>query len=134
MKSIKSKWSNLPKWLKIVILSLLGVFGITAMGFIFGIFIMFLWNKLMPEIFGLKEITYWQAIGLFVLLRILLGSIGGDKSSSANNKKVVTRNISLSKDKLAIDPDIDDYEAWWQLEGKEAFEQYADSKKNITDN
>ncbi len=129
MKSIKSKWVTLPKWLKIVILSLLGVFGVTAMGFIFGIFIMFLWNKLMPEIFGLKEITYWQAIGLFVLLRILLGSIGGDKSSSANNKKTVTHNTSLSKDNQAVDPDIDDYETWWQLEGKEAFEKYADSKK-----
>lgn len=129
MKSIKSKWGTLPKWLKIVILSLLGVFGITAMGFVFGIFIMFLWNKLMPEIFGLKEITYWQAIGLFVLLRILLGSIGGDKSNGSNNKKAMTRNITLSKDKLAVEPDMDDYEMWWQLEGKEAFEHYADSKK-----
>jgi hypothetical protein len=30
-----------------------------------------LWNGLMPEIFGLRAITYWQALGLMVLSWIL---------------------------------------------------------------
>ena len=33
---------------------------------------MWLWNWLMPTIFGLKEITFWQTIGLQILLHILL--------------------------------------------------------------
>ncbi len=33
--------------------------------------VMLLWNWLMPEIFGLSEITFWQAIGLNVLCTIL---------------------------------------------------------------
>ncbi|WP_313189112.1 hypothetical protein [Sphingobacterium sp.] len=33
----------------------------------------FLWNKLMPEIFGLKTIDYWQALGLFILSKLLFG-------------------------------------------------------------
>ena len=32
-----------------------------------------LWNWLMPAIFGLRAITYWQALGLFVLGKLLLG-------------------------------------------------------------
>jgi len=30
-----------------------------------------LWNWLMPVIFGLVEITFWQALGLIVLIRVL---------------------------------------------------------------
>ncbi|MBK7503624.1 MAG: hypothetical protein IPI52_00420 [Bacteroidetes bacterium] len=33
---------------------------------------MLLWNWLIPVIFGLKAITYFQALGLFLLSRILL--------------------------------------------------------------
>lgn len=28
---------------------------------------MWLWNALMPDIFGLTTITYWQALGLMML-------------------------------------------------------------------
>ncbi len=34
---------------------------------------MLLWNALIPGIFGLKLIGYWQALGLLVLARILFG-------------------------------------------------------------
>jgi hypothetical protein len=38
---------------------------------------MWLWNRLMPEIFGLKTIGFWQALGLNLLCGILFknGSI-----------------------------------------------------------
>ena len=32
-----------------------------------------LWNALMPAIFGLGTITFWQALGLLVLSRLLFG-------------------------------------------------------------
>ncbi len=38
---------------------------------------MLLWNMLMPVIFGLTVITFWQALGLFVLARILFGGPPG---------------------------------------------------------
>lgn len=43
----------------------------------FGYITMHLWNWLMPEIFGLKMITYWQAMGLLVLGKILFSGFGG---------------------------------------------------------
>ena len=33
--------------------------------------VMLLWNWLMPELFGLYEVTFWQAIGLNILCTIL---------------------------------------------------------------
>ncbi len=43
---------------------------------ILGIFVMLLWNWLMPPIFRLGEITYLQAVGLMVLARLLFGRVG----------------------------------------------------------
>lgn len=42
----------------------------------------FLWNWLMPEIFGLKTITWLQALGLCVLGRGLFGSSASSSKSS----------------------------------------------------
>jgi len=36
-----------------------------------------LWNSLMPEIFGVHTITYWQALGLMVLSWILFRGFRG---------------------------------------------------------
>ncbi len=33
----------------------------------------YLWNALLPNIFGLPQITFWQAAGLLVLSKILFG-------------------------------------------------------------
>jgi len=38
--------------------------------------LMALWNGLMPTIFGLKPIGYWQAVGLLILSRFLFGGFG----------------------------------------------------------
>ena len=46
-------------------------------GWLFGEIVMHLWNWLMPALFGLKMITFWQGLGLLVLARILVGGLGG---------------------------------------------------------
>ncbi|MCL1865454.1 MAG: hypothetical protein FWF73_06550 [Spirochaetes bacterium] len=43
----------------------------------FSAIVMLLWNWLMPAIFGLGEIDYWQALGLLILSRVLFGHFGG---------------------------------------------------------
>ena len=39
--------------------------------------IMLLWNYLIPSIIGWTTINYWQALGLFVLTRLLFGGFHG---------------------------------------------------------
>ncbi len=43
---------------------------------VFSVFIRLLWNWLMPDIFGLRTITYLQALGLLLLCRLLFGRMG----------------------------------------------------------
>ncbi|MCI0511637.1 hypothetical protein L0128_00300 [candidate division KSB1 bacterium] len=44
------------------------------MALILGVVVMGLWNWLMPPIFGLTRITFWQAWGLVLLSHILFKS------------------------------------------------------------
>ena len=41
--------------------------------------VMLLWNLLLPAVLGVVAINYWQAMGLFVLSRLLFGGFGGMK-------------------------------------------------------
>jgi hypothetical protein len=43
---------------------------------IFGWATMFLWNALLTTLFNLPVIDFWQALGLLVLSRLLVGGIG----------------------------------------------------------
>ena len=44
---------------------------------VFGGCVMLLWNWLMPTLFGLPAISFWQAVGLLLLCKILFGGFGG---------------------------------------------------------
>lgn len=50
--------------------------GIIVCTFIGGELVKHLWNWLTPELFGWPQITFWQAIGLLALCRILFGGLG----------------------------------------------------------
>ena len=39
--------------------------------------VLHLWNWLLPALFGWRQITFWQALGLLALCRILFGNFGG---------------------------------------------------------
>ncbi len=40
---------------------------------IFVLVFRWIWNAVVPEVFGFKRITFWQAIGILVLASILFG-------------------------------------------------------------
>eukprot|EP01031_Cornospumella_fuschlensis_P021719 gene21719-26617_t len=44
---------------------------------------MMLWNNLLPEILGVRSITFWQAMGIFILSKILFGFGKGGKMGSS---------------------------------------------------
>lgn len=65
------------------------VFGVVGIGFLFlcGLVVMLLWNWLMPDIFGLKRLTYWQAWGLLLLCRILFMGFGMGNGGRRSDRK-----------------------------------------------
>jgi hypothetical protein len=71
---------------------LLGIgFAIAGLGFVAAVGLVFrlLWNWLMPEIFGLTTISYWQSLGLLVMSWILFNRISfkDDESSKKQERR-----------------------------------------------
>lgn len=56
-----------------------------VVGIVMAIPIYYLWNWLMPTIFGISEITYWQAWGLYWLSALLLKSSSSSSSKSSKD-------------------------------------------------
>ena len=54
-----------------------------------GELVMYLWNWLLPPLFGWGRITFWQALGLLALCRILFGGFGWRGSVRSNIRRRV---------------------------------------------
>ena len=61
-------------WIKIAIFAPI---AIAAGIFIFGSVVMLLWNALLPAVLGVGTITFWQALGILILSKILFGGFSG---------------------------------------------------------
>ena len=55
-------------------------FMIAAAVLLFGGLVMWLWNNILPAVLGVGTLTFWQAVGLLVLCRILFGGFRGGPS------------------------------------------------------
>jgi hypothetical protein len=53
--------------------AIVGMIAFVAAG---GVLVRLLWNWLLPSMFGLPQITFWQALGVLALSRILFGGLG----------------------------------------------------------
>src|SRR5271169_2436462 len=78
------------------------LFGALAIP-LFGVVVMLLWNWLMPEIFGLRTLTYWQAWGVLALSCILFGRIGGGRGKSSSDRKRKRKLRSYIREQMEED-------------------------------
>ncbi|HEX9942181.1 MAG TPA: hypothetical protein VGG03_09205 [Thermoanaerobaculia bacterium] len=65
--------------LRVLTIAVFALMGIAVFGLLFGLVVMSLWNWLMPALFGVRSITFWQALGVLILSRILLGGFSGGR-------------------------------------------------------
>jgi hypothetical protein len=54
---------------------------------LFGEIVMHLWNWLLPSLFGWHTVTFWQALGLLVLCRILFGGHLGPQGGHRRRRR-----------------------------------------------
>lgn len=136
MNEIKPK--KRQRILRIVMAVFVGIVFAFLFALVFGLLLKVLWNALMPAIFGLTTITYWQAVGLVLMSKLLFCSFGHHHSrhnSDHFHKKTDQKWHKL----IGVDNDETDEELWepkgshknwqhykryWQEEGKAAFEAY----------
>ncbi len=64
-------------------IALCGVAACAAIGFI----VMGLWNWLLPSLFGWRAITFWQALGLFILSKLLFGGFRGGRGYDSRRRR-----------------------------------------------
>jgi hypothetical protein len=62
--------------MKMIFIAPLAILGILLFIVIGGEIVLQLWNWLLPPLFGWRLITFWQALGILALCRILFGGRG----------------------------------------------------------
>ena len=82
---MRNRFRDLTRMTKLMIIAPLAILGMVMFVFFGGETVMLLWNWLAPALFGLKQVTFWQALGLLALCRILFGGFGfsGGKHSGS---------------------------------------------------
>ena len=65
-----------PRLKKVIFIAPLAILGMLLFITIGGEVVKLLWNWLLPPLFGWREITFWQGLGLLALCRILFGGFG----------------------------------------------------------
>jgi hypothetical protein len=75
---------RLKRLIWIAPLATLGIVVFIALG---GEIVLHLWNWLLPPLFGWRQITFWQALGILALCRILVGGFGLRGGSRSNVRR-----------------------------------------------
>jgi hypothetical protein len=94
-------------------------FGVTVAGLIaavFGYFVMLLWNGVLPQVTAARSISYWQAVGLLLLARILVGGLKGHGGCHGHGYRHGKRSWR-------------EYDQWWNEVGRQSFETFAGTPK-----
>jgi hypothetical protein len=65
-----------PRVKKMILIAPLAVVGLLLFVAIGGEVVMLLWNWLLPTLFGWRQVTFWQALGILALCRILFVGFG----------------------------------------------------------
>ena len=120
---------NIEKGFKIFFKIVFGILFVIAVALVLGYGVMWLWNGLMPDIFGLNTIGYWQAVGILVLAKLFFGGFGGHASRKGGKRS--KRHCMSRKGKL---PKTDfskwkHYEKFWEEEGEKAYNAYVEGLK-----
>lgn len=55
--------------------------------------VMLLWNGILPEVIGVKTITYWQAVGIFILCKLLFGGFKGGGNHHHKKHKMIKKHF-----------------------------------------
>lgn len=79
---------------RLVFLAPLAILGILVFIAIGGEVVLQLWNWLLPPLFGLPQITFWQALGILALCRILFGGFGHHGFASSNVRRRIAERMA----------------------------------------
>jgi len=109
------------------------VFAVLALAL--AVVVMWLWNWLMPGLLNAAAITYWQAFGLMILARLVLGTFGlgwgvhrwrarRDRAYRFAQHRQMCGDMGRSERFNDTMTWWHNYKRFWKDEGKAAFDTY----------
>jgi hypothetical protein len=145
-------WHERPvgKGLRIAGRVVVGIAAASVFALVFGYLVMILWNWLMPVIFRLPAIGYWQAFGIVILAKLVFGSIGGHGNGrhprSRRARQTTDFDWEAFFEKVRGTAESENwkdffnphrwkhYRDFWRDEGKQAFERYMAGREETGEN
>lgn len=85
------------RWILFAPLAILGMLAFIAIG---GLIVMWLWNWLLPGLFGWRQIGFWQAVAMLALCRILFGGHGWRGSSRSGIRRRMRERMGERWDRM----------------------------------
>jgi hypothetical protein len=81
------------KWKRVIFIAPLAILGLLVFIAIGGEIVLHLWNWLLPPLFGWRQVTFWQALGLLLLCRILFGGLGLHSNARSNIRRRMSERM-----------------------------------------
>ena len=85
------------RWLIIAPLALLGMALFILIG---GFAVRGLWNWLLPPLFGWPSLSFWQALGMLALCRILFGGLRLQSSERSRTHRRMRQRLAEKWDRM----------------------------------
>ena len=126
-------WHRAPRPLRIAGIAVAAVVGTAVFALAFGWLAMLLWNWLMPAIFHLGEITYWEGFGIVVLGKLIFGGFGFRGGGHGRGPwKGNPWGGSPWEGRRHGRDEWHLYREFWEQEGHKAFDAFVEKKKAET--
>lgn len=93
-----------PKTKKWMLFAPVAMLGMLLFAFIGGEVVKLLWNWLLPPLFGWREVTFWQALGMLALCRILFGGHGYRSNSRRRTPEERERFRQAMRERFGFGP------------------------------
>jgi hypothetical protein len=129
------KCSHWFKGIRFVGFVIVGAVAAAGFAFLFGYFVMLLWNWLMPGLFGLSTLTFWQAFGVILLARLIFGGFRHGHDFHRGNYSHKRKFFNYCCSKGGGSDSMKDwryFDSYWCDEGEKSFNEYVERKKEQT--
>ncbi|HEY9594072.1 MAG TPA: hypothetical protein VHE79_06325 [Spirochaetia bacterium] len=130
---LRDRWPGLSpaaRGLRIAGIVVAGVVGAAVFALAFGWLVMLLWNWLMPEIFHLGTITYWQGFGIIILAKLIFGAMRGGHVGPRHGPWMSGPGSRSDPRAQHMRDRWKWYHEFWEAEGRQAFDRFVREKES----
>ena len=126
MMIFKNRHGRGFKILRILGMVIAGLLFAVVFALAFGFLVQYLWNWLLPPLFGFRTITFLQAFALIILSKILFSGIGhsGGKHSKVHEHGYCEEQFHHGLHGGFSGDDRKYFGKFWDEEGKTLFKEY----------